>query len=204
MIIMDLVVTSVNGVIKAGILSESLLGAEDSHMKLEEVKNWERKYVAFVEEGKKRLSSVKNQSELDSKWSIGDLISTFLDDNKNVNLIDWDKSIARDMDIKPTEKRKEGYGDSDIKALVNLRKIFKSHESIDNRISWELLYFTNQIIINYLNKKKLNSLALSKNKLTNEILELANQEAKFAVKGNSGHAISVTKKLMESILNSLL
>lgn len=200
---MDIVVTSVNGVIKAGILSESLLDAEDSHVRLDEVKNWELKYINFVGEGQRRLNEMKKSTDLEQKWLLGNLIYSFLNSNKPVNLLDWDKSIARDMGIQPTEKRREGFGDSDVKALVNLRKIFKVHEDIDTRISWELLYFVNQSVVEYMENKKVDTFSLPKNKLINEILELANQEARFAVKGNSGHAISVTKKLMESILHTL-
>jgi hypothetical protein len=140
---------------------------------------------------------------LEQKWLLGDLIYSFLNSNKTVNLLDWAKSIARDMGVQPTEKRKEGFGDGDVKALVNLRKIFKVHADLDLRISWELIYFVNQSIIEYMKKKNVDTFSLPKNKLINEILELANQEAKFAVKGNSGHAVSVTKKLMESILHTL-
>ncbi len=200
---MDIVVTSVNGVIKAGILSGSLLDAEDSHIRLDEVKNWERKYINFVEEGQNRLNEMKKSTDLEQKWLLGNLIYSFLNSNKAVNLLDWSKSIARDIGIQPTEKRKEGFGDSDVKALVNLRKIFKVHGDIDTRISWELLYFVNQSVVEYMENKKVDTFSLPKNKLINEILELANQEARFAVKGNSGHAISVTKKLMESILHTL-
>ncbi|MEM0054503.1 MAG: hypothetical protein QXL89_09990 [Nitrososphaeria archaeon] len=200
---MDLVVTSVNGVIKVGILSASLLGAEDPHARLDEVKAWERKYINFVNEGRRILSEMKNPTNLEQKWLLGDLIYSFLNSNKGVNLLHWDKSIARDIGIQPTEKRKEGFGESDVKALVNLRKIFKAPNDVDTRISWELIYFVSQIIVKYMERKKIDTFSLPKNKLINEILEVANQEARFAVKGNSGHAVSVTKKLMESILRTL-
>ena len=200
---MDIVVTSANGVIKAGILSESLFSSEDPHNQLDEVKKWENEYINFVKEGRRKLSMVKNQTDLVQKWEIGDFIYSFLNRNDKVNFLDWDKSIARDMGVKPTEERKVGFGENDIKALVNLRKIFKTYNDLDKRISWELMYFTNQLILSYIENKKLDKLILPKNKLIDEILELANQEAKFAVKGNSGHAISVTKKIIERILDSL-
>lgn len=107
------------------------------------------------------------------------------------------------MAIKPTEKRKEGFGDNDVKATLALRKIFVSPESLDNRLSWELIYYVNPNIIEYIKRKNVTRFSIPETQLINEVLKLANQEAKFAIKGNSGHAISVTKKLMDVIVNSL-
>ena len=199
---MDVVVTSVNGTLKAGVLSESLLKTDDSHSALEEIKEWEKQYAEFITKCKELLLENK-ASDLSAKWLIGDLIHRFLTRYKNINFLDWDKSIARDADIYPTEKRKQGFGDNDVKTFVALRTIFHSVKVIDKRFSWELLYYTHPILINYMKKTKLTTISIPQTPIITGILRLANDEAKFAIKGNSGHAISVTKKIVESIIFSL-
>ena len=100
---MDVVVTSVNGTLKAGVLSESLLKTDDSHSALEEIKEWEKQYAEFITKCKELLLENK-ASDLSAKWLIGDLIHRFLTRYKNINFLDWDR-VSLEMLIYIRQKK---------------------------------------------------------------------------------------------------
>lgn len=197
---MDVIVTSVDGVIKVGVLSQSLLNEEDSHKALDKIKRWESDYIKFIKDGKEIIRN--DNGRLENKWKLADLIYRFLNKNKEIRFNEYDKSISRDLGLVPTEKRKVGPATSDVNALIGLRKTFGNPNELDTRFSWELLYYVYPIIMSDIKKKNQSSFKLGNERLINDIINIANNEAKFAIKGNSGHAAALIKKLVKVLLSS--
>ncbi len=196
---MDVVVTSLNGVIKVGVLSESLLREKDSHQALDMIREWESNYIHFIHEGKELLKI--DADSLNTKWKVANLIYNFVNKNKNIRFSEFDKSISRDLGLVPTEKRKVGPAANDVNALIGFRTLFENYTELDKRFSWELIYFTYPLLIAYMKKKNITSFRLKQEQMADEIILIANNEAKFAVKGNSVHAIALTKRLIRAILS---
>jgi len=192
---MKVVVKKKNDSVEAAITSDSFFRQEDPQIALAQLKKWENDYRNLIREGRKIIGNIKtSKDDLVFRWELGELIQKFLLTNADFEFEDYEQSLARDLELRPTEKSGTEFAANDISALLALRKIFPNREAIDPRMTWDLVYFTHEILASadLSGKGKPNAHA----KLVNELLEVANHQAKLGTKGN-GAAKAVARKLIQ-------
>ncbi|MEM3191379.1 MAG: hypothetical protein QW292_04660 [Candidatus Parvarchaeota archaeon] len=192
---MKVVVRRKNGSIEAAITSDSFFQQKDPQVALAKLKEWESKYRNLIHRGKRIVDNIRaSKDNLVLRWELGELLHHFLTTNTEFEFDDYEQSLARDLELPPTEKTKTEYATSDVSALLGLRKIFPNREAIDPRITWNLVYYTHEIMasagIEGKDASKVNS------EIVNELLEVANHQAKLGTKGN-GAAKGVARKLVQ-------
>jgi len=192
---MKVVVKKKNDSVEAAITSDSFFRQEDPQIALAKLKKWENDYRNLIREGRKIMGNIKtSKDDLVLRWELGELIQKFLLTNADFEFEDYEQSLARDLELRPTEKSGAEFAVADIDALLGLRKIFPSKEAIDPRITWNLVYFTHGILASadLSGKDKPNTCG----ELIDELLEVANHQAKLGTRGN-GAAKGVARKLVQ-------
>lgn len=193
---MKVVVKSKDGSIEAAIVSDSFFKQKDPHVALTKLKKWENEYKNLILKGKEIISKIKtSKDEMVLRWELGNLLCGFLKTNSEFEFDNYEQSLARDLGISSTEQRSQTESAAaDIRALFGLRKIFPNKEALDPRITWNLVYFTHEIISSVGEVGKDNSKTHSE--IVDELLEVANHQAKLATRGN-GAAKGVARRLIE-------
>lgn len=183
--------------INAAILSDSFFREKDPQIALTKLQAWETNYKEMIRTGKEMVDNIKaSKDNLGLRWELGDLLNRFLVTNKEIELNNYEQTFARDLELPPTEKSNTEYAGIDIRALLGLIKIFSSKKVIDSRITWELVYFTYEIM---LSPHSTDGSPINNKELADELLQIANHQAKLATKGN-GAAKGVARKLVEILM----
>jgi hypothetical protein len=192
---MRIVVKNDGKVIEAGVESASYYEQKDPQVALQSLRMWEDRYRTFIRVGKELIAKLRqNPDDLQLRWDIGDLIQSFLSDNAGFEIVDCERSIARDLELPPTEKRSD-ISAADVKALLKFRQFYPDKKLISPHISWNLFYFANDI----LTATRVSKIITGMEALTNDLLDIANYQAKLGTKGN-GAAIKLSKRLIQTLL----
>jgi hypothetical protein len=189
-----IIVKQTNDTVEAGILSDSYFKQGDPQVALQALKSWETAYKDFIARSRVIIKKLGGKDDLQIRWELGELVQEFLATHKDVELIDYQTSIARDIKIPPTQKSDVGYSGSDVEAILSLRKMFPTRGEIDIRISWNLFYFTHQVL--EANQESKGDQSPGEEQLVDDLVEIANYQARLATKGN-GAAMKVTRQLVE-------
>jgi len=191
---MKVIVKQTNDTVEAGILSDSYFKQGDPQVALQALKSWETAYRNFITKSRVITKMLGGKDDLQIRWELGELIQEFLAAHKDVELVDYQTSIARDLKIPPTEKSDIGFSGSDVEAILSLRRLFPTRSEIDMRYSWNLVYFAHQLM--EANQESKSDQGPGQKQLVEDLLEIANYQARLATKGN-GAAMKVTRRLVE-------
>ncbi|MGQ9719018.1 MAG: hypothetical protein ACUVWK_04165 [Nitrososphaerales archaeon] len=192
---MKVIVKRKNDSIEAAIVSDSFFKQKDPQIALAKLKTWEGKYRNLIGEGRRIINDIKtSKDDLMLRWELGDLLHQFLATNAEFEFDNYEQSLARDLELPPTEKSQTEFAAADIRALLGLKKIFPNKEALDPRITWNLVYFTYEIMAPAGVRGKDSS--NTRSEIVNELLEVANHQAKLGIKGN-GAAKGVARRLIQ-------
>ncbi len=200
---MRVIVKRKDGSIEAGIISDSFFKQKDPQIALAKLKQWESAYRNLIERGRKIIGNIRtSKDDLAVRWELGDLLHQFLTANTEFEIDDYERTLARDLELPPTEKSQTEFAASDVSALLALKKIFPNRQAIDPRMTWNLVYFTHEIMTSAGVTRKDNPHAHGE--IANELLEVANHQAKLGTRGN-GAAKGVARRLIQILVkNNLL
>jgi hypothetical protein len=191
-----------NNAITAGVIFDSMPNDKKLTEVFRKVDEIEREYIQFINEAKIIVDElIKSPYDIDLRWRLADKIYKFKEklENDNIEIIEFDKTLARDLlyKLEPTVK-----GDSlskEVKALLALKTIYPT-KPIDERFSWNLFYLTYDIFLNLRNRNNNYSYVTSNNNFIKELLDLANRQAKIG-KGNN-NARSVAKRIIRILADN--